>query len=216
VPEPKEEGKSEYELFRYSWVHTFISEMNLYHYDNFGVFRLFFLILVALYLQWNLFLDGLQSPVVSSKLRPCLDESWPVILQALALDSVPVNSEGNDCTKASAANTDKHSTATCQYSMVQLKFEDFKFLWGFSLLGLFQSQHPILYKPIIQLAFVNAKHGGNSPSDEVKAPGLKLYEIVLPMFQFLSTESFFGAGLLNRDICKELLQVGVISYSIIL
>ncbi|KAK2359319.1 HEAT repeat-containing protein [Trifolium repens] len=161
--------------------------------------------------KWNLFLDGLQSPVVSSKLRPCLDESWPVILQALALDSVPVNSEGNDCTKASAANTDKHSTATCQYSMVQLKFEDFKFLWGFSLLGLFQSQHPILYKPIIQLAFVNAKHGGNSPSDEVKPPGLKLYEIVLPMFQFLSTESFFGAGLLNMDICKELLQI--LSYS---
>ncbi|GAU16513.1 hypothetical protein TSUD_167430 [Trifolium subterraneum] len=161
--------------------------------------------------KWNLFLDGLQSPVVSSKLRPCLDESWPVILQALALDSVPVNSEGNDCTKAPAKNTDKHSAATCQYSMVQLKFEDFKFLWGFSLLGLFQSQHPILYKPIIQLAFVNAKHGGNSPSDEVKPPGLKLYEIVLPMFQFLSTGSFFGAGLLNVDICKELLQI--LSYS---
>ncbi|XP_058736234.1 protein SWEETIE-like isoform X1 [Vicia villosa] len=161
--------------------------------------------------KWNLFLDGLQSPVVSSKLRPCLDESWPVILQALALDSVPVNSEGDDSTKASVKETDKHSAAKCQYSMVQLKFEDFKFLWGFSLLGLFQSQHPILYKPIIQLAFVNVKHGGNSPSDDVNPPGLKLYEIVLPMFQFLSTESFFGEGLLNMDICKELLQI--LSYS---
>ncbi|KAI5432457.1 protein SWEETIE [Lathyrus oleraceus] len=161
--------------------------------------------------KWNLFLDGLQSPVVSSKLRPCLDESWPVILQALALDSVPVNSGGNDSTKASVKETDKHNAAKCQYSMVQLKFEDFKFLWGFSLLGLFQSQHPILYKPIIQLAFVNVKHGGNSPSGDVKTPGLKLYEIVLPMFQFLSTESFFGEGLLNMDICKELLQI--LSYS---
>lgn len=166
-------------------------------------------------MQWNLFLDGLQSPVVSSKLRPCLDESWPVILQALALDAVPVNSEGNDYIKASVKNTHKHSVATSQYSMVQLKFEDFKFLWGFSLLGLFQSQHPIMYRPIIQLAFVNVKHGGNSPGDEVKSPGLKLYEIALPMFQFLSTESFFGAELLNKDICKELLQVGVISYSIL-
>ncbi|KAI5384387.1 hypothetical protein KIW84_071411 [Lathyrus oleraceus] len=97
--------------------------------------------------------------------------------------------------------------AKCQYSMVQLKFEDFKFLWGFSLLGLFQSHHPILYKPIIQLAFVNVKHGTNSPSGDVKAPDLKLYEIVLPMFQFLSTGSFFGEGLLNMDIWKELLQI---------
>ncbi|RHN44030.1 hypothetical protein MtrunA17_Chr7g0214901 [Medicago truncatula] len=159
----------------------------------------------------NLFLDGLQSPVVSSKLRPCLEESWPVILQALGLDSVPANFEGQDCTKASVRNTYKHTEATCQYSMVHLKFEDFKFLWGFSLLGLFQSQHPVLYRSIIQLAFVNTKHGGNSPRDEVKPPGLKLYEIVLPMFQFLSTESFFGAGLLNVDICKELLQI--LSYS---
>ncbi|KAK7304321.1 hypothetical protein VNO77_45189 [Canavalia gladiata] len=161
--------------------------------------------------KWNLFLDGLQSPIVSSKLRPCLDESWPVILQALALDAVPVNSEGNDCTKASVENTQKHSVATCQYSMVELKCEDFKFLWGFSLLGLFQSQHPILCRPIIQLPFGNAKHGGNLPSNEVKSSGLKLYEIVLPMFQFLLTESFFGAGLLTMDICKELLQI--LSYS---
>ncbi|KAH1200450.1 Protein SWEETIE [Glycine max] len=141
--------------------------------------------------KWNLFLDGLQSPIVSSKLRPCLDESWPVILQALALDAVPVNSEGNE---ASVENTQKHSATTYQYSMVELKCEDFKFLWGFSLLGLFQSQHPIICRPIIQLAFVNAKHGGNLPSNEVKPSGLKLYEIVLPMFQFLLTERFFGAG----------------------
>uniref|UniRef100_A0A0R0FEX9 HEAT repeat-containing protein 5B n=1 Tax=Glycine max TaxID=3847 RepID=A0A0R0FEX9_SOYBN len=158
--------------------------------------------------KWNLFLDGLQSPIVSSKLRPCLDESWPVILQALALDAVPVNSEGNE---ASVENTQKHSATTYQYSMVELKCEDFKFLWGFSLLGLFQSQHPIICRPIIQLAFVNAKHGGNLPSNEVKPSGLKLYEIVLPMFQFLLTERFFGAGLLTIDICKELLQI--LSYS---
>ncbi|KAL2329485.1 hypothetical protein Fmac_017066 [Flemingia macrophylla] len=154
--------------------------------------------------KWNLFLDGLQSPTVSSKLHPCLDESWPVILQALALDAVPVNSKGNE---APIENTPKHSVATYQYSMVELKREDFKFLWGFSLLGLFQSQHPILCRPIIQLASVNAKHGGNSPRNEVKSSGLKLYEVVLPVFHFLLTERFFGAGLLTVDICKELLQI---------
>ncbi|TKY64772.1 HEAT repeat-containing protein 5B [Spatholobus suberectus] len=154
--------------------------------------------------KWNLFLDGLRSPIVSSKLRPCLDESWPVILQALALDAIPVNSEGNG---ASVENTPKHSVTTYQYSMVELKCEDFKFLWGFSLLGLFQSQHPMLCRPIIQLAVVNAKHDGNLTSNEVKPSGFKLYEIVLPMFQFLLTERFFGAGLLTKDICKELLQI---------
>ncbi|XP_057443151.1 protein SWEETIE-like [Lotus japonicus] len=161
--------------------------------------------------KWNMFLDGLQSPIVSSKLRPCLDESWPVILQALALDAVPVNSEGNDYPKALASNAEKHGVTSCQYSMVELKFEDFKFLWGFSLLGLFQSQHPILYRRIIQLDFANAKHGANSPSNEVKPSGVKLYEIVLPMFQFLSSERFFEAGLLTVDICRELLLI--LSYS---
>lgn len=111
-----------------------------------------------------MFLDGLQSPIVSSKLCPCLDE-WLVILQALALDAIPVNSEGNE---ALVENTQKHSATTYQYSMVELKCEDFKFLWGFSLLGLFQLQHPIIYRPIIQPAFVKAKHGGNLPSNEVK------------------------------------------------
>ena len=160
-------------------------------------------------MQWNLFLDGLQSTIVSSKLRPCLDESWPVILQALALDAVPVDSEGNE---TSVENTLKPSATALQYSMVELKCEDFKFLWGFSLLGLFQSQHPILCQPILQHAFLSAKHNGNLSSSDVKSSDLKLYEIVLPVFQFLLTERFFGAGLLTVDICKELLQVGVLSY----
>ncbi|RYR59970.1 hypothetical protein Ahy_A04g017089 isoform A [Arachis hypogaea] len=171
---------------------------------------------ICLYLipkkEWNLFLDGIQSRIVSSKLRPCLDESWPVILQALAFDAVPVNPEGrNDSTKASVENTQKNSVSTSQHSMVELKSEDFKFLWGFSLLGLFQSQHPIFCRPILQLAFSDAKHGGNSPNNEVNTSGLKLYEIVLPMFQLLSSERFFGAGLLSMGICKELLQI--LSYS---
>ncbi|KAK7269008.1 hypothetical protein RIF29_21723 [Crotalaria pallida] len=160
--------------------------------------------------KWNLFLDGLESPTVSSKLRPCLEESWPVILQAVALDAVPVHSEVNDCSKASVDNMPK-SVSTSQYSMVELKSEDFKFLWGFSLLGLFQSQHPILCNPIIQLASVNAKYGGNLPFDEVNPSVFKLYEIVLLVFQFLSTERFFEVGFLTMDICKELLQI--FSYS---
>ncbi|CAL0321677.1 unnamed protein product [Lupinus luteus] len=156
--------------------------------------------------KWNLFLDGIESPMVSSKLRPCLEESWPVMLQALALDAVPVNSEVKDCSKASVENTSDIGS-TSQYSMVELKSEDFKFLWGFSLLGLFQSQHPILCKPIIQLSSVNAMYDGDLPFNEVNPSVFKLYEIVLLVFQFLSTERFFHEGLLTMDICKELLQI---------
>ncbi|OIW06503.1 hypothetical protein TanjilG_26692 [Lupinus angustifolius] len=160
--------------------------------------------------KWNLFLDGLESPMVSSKLRPCLEESWPVMLQALALDAVPVNSEVKNCSKASVENTSDIGS-TSQYSMVELKLEDFKFLWGFSLLGLFQSQHPILCKPVIQLSSVNEMYDGDLPFNEVNPSVFKLYEIVLLVFQFLSTERFFHEGLLTIDICKELLQI--FSYS---
>ncbi|PKI75616.1 hypothetical protein CRG98_004017 [Punica granatum] len=45
--------------------------------------------------QWSPFLDGLQSPLVSTKLEPCFKEAWPVILQALALDAVPKNDDVN-------------------------------------------------------------------------------------------------------------------------
>lgn len=157
-----------------------------------------------------MFLEGLQSPIASSKLQPCLEESWPVILQALALDAVPVNLEGNECPTDSIENTRKSSYAS-EYSMVELNREDFQFLWGFSLLTLFQSKDPTLCKPIIKLAPVQVNHGPDLPTNDGNPSGLKLYEIVLLVFQFLLTDKFSSRGFLTMDICRELLQVVILS-----
>ncbi|KAK0601532.1 hypothetical protein LWI29_025122 [Acer saccharum] len=47
---------------------------------------------------------GIQSPLVSSRLLPCLEEAWPVIFQAAALDAVPMNSDGKGYSRTAAEN----------------------------------------------------------------------------------------------------------------
>ncbi|OMO80110.1 Armadillo-like helical, partial [Corchorus capsularis] len=161
--------------------------------------------------NWNSFLDAIQSRLVSSKLQPCLEEAWPIILQALALDAVPANFDKNGNSEAAVENLSINSLVS-GYSMVELESEEYQFLWGFALLVLFQGQHPTLCKQIVPLASSKSKHDGDSPAEDVTSPGLKFYEIVLPVFQFLLTQKFFSAGFLTVDICEELLQV--FSYSI--
>ncbi|GLT41167.1 hypothetical protein SLA2020_152510 [Shorea laevis] len=161
--------------------------------------------------NWNSFLDGIQSPLVSSKLQPCLEEAWPVILQALALDAVPANVGVNEYSKTSIENVSRKSLIS-GYSMVGLELEEYQFLWGFALLVLFQGQPPAPSRQIIPLASAREKHGGDSSSEEFTPSGLKFYDVVLPVFQFLSTEMFFSEGFLTANICEELLQV--FSYSI--
>ncbi|KAJ0042851.1 hypothetical protein Pint_18792 [Pistacia integerrima] len=156
--------------------------------------------------NWNPFLDGIQSPLVSSKLLPCLEEAWPVILQAVALDAVPVNHDGNGYSKTSVENMSRSSLIS-GYSMVELECEEYQFLWGFALLVLFQGQHLAPVRQTIALGSAKVKFGGDSPMKEMNSLGLKLYEIALPIFQFLSTESFFTAGFLTVNLCQELLQV---------
>ncbi|XP_062009645.1 protein SWEETIE isoform X1 [Rosa rugosa] len=165
---------------------------------------------VHLKAKWNPFLDGIQSPLVSSKLQPCLEESWPVILLAIALDAVPVNLEENESSKSTDETTSSNSLLS-GYSMVQLESEDYQFLWGFALLVLFQGQNSTpngLKNPV---SIVKAYNRGDPSSEELSSPGVNLYEIVLPVFQFLSTKRFASAGFLTMDICSELLQV--FSYS---
>ncbi|CAL5323285.1 unnamed protein product [Camellia sinensis] len=136
--------------------------------------------------KWKPFLDGIQSPLVSTKLQPCLEEAWPVILQAVALDAVPVHFDMNLSSQTTENNS--NNTFISGYSMVQLKPEEFQFLWGFALLVLFQGQDPTLYKHLICLSSAKAKFGGDSPVEDTNPLALKLYEIVLPVFQLLSTE----------------------------
>lgn len=149
-----------------------------------------------LFLQWTPLLDGIQSPMVSAKLQPCLEEAWPVILQALALDAVPAR-VGEDGLSTSGLISG--------YSMVKLDSREYQFLWGFAMLVLFQDNHPARSKQIIPLGETKAKSGADS--EESGPPSLKLYEIVLPVFQFFCAQSFFSVGFLTISICQELLQV---------
>uniref|UniRef100_A0A2P2MKT4 HEAT repeat-containing protein 5B isoform X2 n=1 Tax=Rhizophora mucronata TaxID=61149 RepID=A0A2P2MKT4_RHIMU len=154
--------------------------------------------------NWNPFLDGIQSPLVSSKLQHTLEEAWPVILQAVALDSVPAKFDENS---EKIAEDTLRNNLISGYRMVELELEDYHFLWGFALLVLFQQQHPVPSGQIIGLSSAKIRYGGDSPIEEINHTDLKLYEIVLPVFQFLSTGRFFSAKFLSVDICQELLQV---------
>lgn len=156
--------------------------------------------------KWNPFLDGIQSPLVSSKLQSCFEEAWPVILQAVSLDAMPVKLDEKGHSKTTVENMSKNSLIS-GYSMVELECEDYRFLWGFALIVVFHGQHLVRGRQRIGLGSGKAKFGGDSPIKEMNPLGLKLYEIVLPVFQFLSTESFFTAGFLTVNICHELLQV---------
>ncbi|XP_058187917.1 protein SWEETIE-like isoform X1 [Rhododendron vialii] len=162
--------------------------------------------------NWKPFLDGIQSPLVSAKLQPCLEAAWPVIFQAVALDAVPLHFELN-LSSQTTENTSENAFIS-GYSMVQLKPEEFRFLWGFALLVLFEGQNPVLHKPLVPLDSAKAKLGGDGQVEDTNPLTLKSYEIVLPVFQFLSMERFFSMGFLTMDICRELLQV--LSYSICL
>ncbi|KAK6150970.1 hypothetical protein DH2020_015902 [Rehmannia glutinosa] len=152
--------------------------------------------------NWKPFLDGIQSSVVSVELQPCLEEAWPVILQALVLDAVPANSNVNG---SSPTNRSKH-IPTSGYSMVELRLDDFQFLWGFSLLVLFQEQEP-LGEHIIPVCCIKSKFSSDIPVDDFNSSSSKLYNIFFPVFQFMSTERFFTSGFLTVDACRELMQV---------
>lgn len=137
-----------------------------------------------------------------------MEESWPVILQAVALDAVPANLDGNSCTEMIAENETENSLLS-GYNMVELQPEEYRFLWGFSLLVLFQGHHSTLSKENILLASVKSDHDGELSTEELNPSCFHFYEIVLPVFQFLSTKRFASVGFLTIDICKELLQVTI-------
>ncbi|KAL6520097.1 hypothetical protein OROHE_017240 [Orobanche hederae] len=149
--------------------------------------------------NWKPFLDGIQSSSVSVQLQPCLEEAWPAILQALVLDAVPSNSNVNSPTDRSK------NIPTSGYSMVELRLDDFQFLWGFSLLVLFQEQDLFLsehIKPVIR-----AKSSSDILVDDSNSLSSKLDNIFFPVFQFMSTKRFFASGFLTLDACRELMQV---------
>lgn len=161
------------------------------------------------YMQWKPFLDGIQSTLVSTKLLACLEEAWPLIVQAVALDAVPLNTY----IKGSSETENQSITDLISgYSMVELGSEEFRFLWGFALLLLFQGQDSVLGESRLHIGSVNTILSGGCVSDEVKSIALELCEVALPVFQVLLAERFFSVGFLTMDSCQELLQVLSVSW----
>ncbi|XP_010511629.1 PREDICTED: HEAT repeat-containing protein 5B-like isoform X1 [Camelina sativa] len=148
------------------------------------------------------FLDEIPPHTVSRRLQPCLEEAWPVILQALVLDAMPVYHSVEEFSDSSLIS---------RHRMVTLEVEDYQFLWGFAVLVLFQGMHPASNTQVIPFSSAKIKCSGDSTINESSFQGLELYEIVLPIFQSLSAERFFTSGFVSVDLCQELLQV--FSYS---
>lgn len=150
--------------------------------------------------NWEPFLDGIQSSVVSAELLPCLEEAWPVILQALVLDAVPANSD-----LIESPPTDRtENIPTSGYSMVELQKDDFNFLWGFLLMVLFQEQDATPSEHI-PLCRIKSNFISNISIDESSSSS-NLKNIFFSVFQFMSTKRFFSSGYLSLDACTELLQ----------
>ncbi|XP_024982998.1 protein SWEETIE isoform X2 [Cynara cardunculus var. scolymus] len=159
------------------------------------------------HINWKPFLEGIQSPLVSKKLKQCLEESWPFILQAVSLDAVPVDGDGDVNESPRTAENTSKSAFFSGYDMVELKQQDYQFLWSFSLLVLFQGQYATPDKTIIPLDYVTSNFGSDSAVADRQSIAMKFYEIILPVFGFLSAEKFFATGFLTIDLCRELLQV---------
>ncbi|KAF5184416.1 Sweetie-like protein [Thalictrum thalictroides] len=156
--------------------------------------------------NYNTFLEGIQSPLVTSKLQQCLEEAWPVILQATVLDAVPADNR-IDVSSAAVDEAETTSNLISGHRMVELESGEFQFLWGFSLLILFQGQSSIITTEIVPHIGPKVKPDDGSVLGESYRLNTRCDEIAFMVFQSLSTKNFFRLGFLTNDICKELLQV---------
>ncbi|KAF9625554.1 hypothetical protein IFM89_024327 [Coptis chinensis] len=152
------------------------------------------------------FLEGIQSPLVFSKLQRCLEEAWPVLLQAAALDAVPVK-HGIDVSSAAVDEIETESTLISGYRMVELETKEYQFLWGLALFILFQGKNSVISRQVIPRIDPELQLSEGLMLEESTLLGSRCCEIALMVLQSLSTEAFFRSGFLTLDRCKELLQV---------
>ncbi|KAJ6840795.1 HEAT repeat-containing protein 5B [Iris pallida] len=155
------------------------------------------------------FLDGIQSPLVSSKVKICLEEAWLIILQATALDAAPANYEMDNTCNSNIEDSPK-SAFQSGYTMVRLEFLDFQFIWGLAVLILFHGHQAVVGSQLkLPLIHRRKKHNGAAIFEE-KTDIIEGH-IFLPVFQSLSIEAFFSHQFLTLDLCTEFLQVLIFS-----
>lgn len=151
-------------------------------------------------------LEGIQSSLVSSKLQSCLEEAWPVILQATVLDAAP---EKYDTNGSSETENRPKNPFISKYRMVGLGLEEYHFLWGFSLLVLLQGQAAAADEVIIPVCSSKSIFTGNLTIEDTNSLSSKFPEIILPVIRLMCMERFFSTGYLTMEICREFLEVRV-------
>ncbi|KAK9106905.1 hypothetical protein Syun_022916 [Stephania yunnanensis] len=154
--------------------------------------------------KYKPFLEGIQSPSISSKLQQFLDESWHVVLQAVTLDALPVQQELEESSKPINPN----SILLSGYKMVELDPREFQFLWGFALFVLFQGHNSMMGSETMPLFHShNAKVFGYPVLEGTKNVDSEAYVIAIHVIQSLSAAGFLSVRYLNVNACKELFQV---------
>lgn len=157
-------------------------------------------------------MDGIQFAVVSVEVKKCLDEVWPLILQATVLDAVPAKFKTDDSLKLSDEDSNKIMFLS-GHSMVRLEAIEFHFLWGLSQLIMFQGQQLVSDMQAKMFFAADEKRSGVSVPQGTR-DSMTSCDIALPVLQSLVNESFFNHGFLSSELCTELLQVKHHIYSI--
>uniref|UniRef100_J3MEI1 Uncharacterized protein n=1 Tax=Oryza brachyantha TaxID=4533 RepID=J3MEI1_ORYBR len=145
------------------------------------------------------FLDGIQSFLVSSKVKEYLDEVWALVLQATVLDAAPLEFEMN------GSEDMLGETFISGHDMVKLDLNEFKFLWGLSVLVLCHAQLSMMNSAVkINLDHNNEKkigglvcHGSDNP---------RPCDQILHVLSSLTAQVFFSMNFLTVNTCQELLQ----------
>lgn len=119
------------------------------------------------------------------------------------LDAVPAHSNVDESSPIDGSK----NIPTSGYSMVELRLDDFEFVWGFLLLVLFQEQDDNLSERIISVSCITSKSSSDFSLDDSNSSSSKLYTIFFSVLQNMSTKRFFTSGFLTLDACRELLQV---------
>ncbi|XP_009403181.3 protein SWEETIE isoform X2 [Musa acuminata AAA Group] len=178
-----------------------ISILKDYTYICFGLHSKFY---------YTPFLDGIQFAVVSVEVKKCLDEVWPLILQATVLDAVPAKFKTDDSLKLSDEDSNKIMFLS-GHSMVRLEAIEFHFLWGLSQLIMFQGQQLVSDMQAKMFFAADEKRSGVSVPQGTR-DSMTSCDIALPVLQSLVNESFFNHGFLSSELCTELLQLLVYSH----
>ncbi|XP_042445912.1 protein SWEETIE isoform X2 [Zingiber officinale] len=173
-----------------------ISVLKDFTYMSFGLHSKFY---------YKPFLDGIQFAVVSFEVKKCLNEVWALILQAIVLDVVPLKFKTENPSELNTKVSDKHLSLS-GYSMIGLENEEFHFMWGLSLLIMFQGQQLVsdmevsLFPPDEKRNRCPVLQGGSHFM-------LPSYEIALSVFHSLSTEAFFQHDFISPDLCADIFQI---------